>query len=222
MAEISPLRRRMIDDMTVRNLPSSTQRSLAQRCSEVEPTFRSFSGPLRPGGYPCLPGSSDCDRDALTSAEQIVWALRFFHAVTLVHDTLPERIALCAQIAGRAECSRRRALPRNNPKPQEPYRVDYRLCPPSDIDPGRAWQGQQGSLRSKLWFLRTYWLLTRPKRWLYPGRDDERPLVPNVLHAAFRSACVAAGLSKSVAPISWPAGQARKISRGSKPPTLFP
>lgn len=25
--------------------------------------------------------------------------------------------------------------------------------------------------------LRTYWRLTRPKRWLFPGRGDERPLV---------------------------------------------
>jgi integrase/recombinase XerD len=31
-----------------------------------------------------------------------------------------------------------------------------------------------------LTILRTYWRLTRPKRWLFPGRDDERPLVPNV------------------------------------------
>jgi site-specific recombinase XerD len=34
------------------------------------------------------------------------------------------------------------------------------------------------------------------KRWLFPGRDDERPLVANVLHAACRFA--AAGLSKQV------------------------
>src|SRR5262249_32786397 len=46
--------------------------------------------------------------------------------------------------------------------------------------------------------LRTYWRLARPKRWLFPGRDNERPLVPNVLHAACRSACAAAGLSKQV------------------------
>ena len=49
-----------------------------------------------------------------------------------------------------------------------------------------------------LTILRTYWRLTRPKRWLFPGRDDERPLVPNVLHAACRSACAAAGLNKQV------------------------
>jgi len=63
--------------------------------------------------------------------------------------------------------------------------------------------------------LRTYWRLARPKRWLFPGRDDERPLVPNVLHAACRSACAAAGLSKQVRctrgatpsrPISWRGG----------------
>jgi integrase len=29
--------------------------------------------------------------------------------------------------------------------------------------------------------LRTYWRLARPKRWLFPGRDDERPLVPQRL-----------------------------------------
>jgi integrase/recombinase XerD len=46
--------------------------------------------------------------------------------------------------------------------------------------------------------LRTYWRLARPKRWLFPGRDEEHPLVPNVLHAACRSACAAAGLSKRV------------------------
>jgi integrase/recombinase XerD len=52
--------------------------------------------------------------------------------------------------------------------------------------------------RQLLKILRTYWRFTRPKRWLFPGRDDERPLVPNVLHAACRSACAAAGLSKPV------------------------
>ena len=46
--------------------------------------------------------------------------------------------------------------------------------------------------------LRTYWRLARPKRWLFPGRDKERPLVSNVLHAACRSAHAAAGLSKRV------------------------
>ena len=44
----------------------------------------------------------------------------------------------------------------------------------------------------------TYWRLVRPKRWLFPRRDDARPLVPNVFRAACRSACAAASLSKQV------------------------
>jgi integrase/recombinase XerD len=46
--------------------------------------------------------------------------------------------------------------------------------------------------------LRAYWRLTRPIRWLFPGRNEERPLDPTVLHAACRSARTAAGLSKPV------------------------
>jgi integrase len=79
---------------------------------------------------------------------------------------------------------------------------DRRHRQPADGDPCRAGQGREGPLRllspQLLRILRTYWRLTRPKRWLFPGRDDERPLVPNVLHAACRSACAAAGLSKQV------------------------
>ena len=46
--------------------------------------------------------------------------------------------------------------------------------------------------------LRSYWGLTRPTFWLFPGRDQDRPLEPTVLHAACRSARAAAGLSKQV------------------------
>ncbi|MBV6486717.1 MAG: Tyrosine recombinase XerD [Pseudorhodoplanes sp.] len=46
--------------------------------------------------------------------------------------------------------------------------------------------------------LRSYWRLTRPKRWLFPGRDEEQPLHQQVLHTACRSARAAAGLNKPV------------------------
>jgi len=121
--------------------------------------------------------------------------------------------------AGRAERRRGRALPRGDPEPQKPHRADHCLCPGlrvsevvllkiADIDSQRmvirVEQGKGGKDRyvmlspQLLTILRTYWRLTRPKRWLFPGRDDERPFVPNVLHAACRSACAAAGLSKQV------------------------
>ena len=39
-----------------------------------------------------------------------------------------------------------------------------------------------------LGILRTYWRLARPQHWLFPGRDEDHPIDPTVLHAACRSA----------------------------------
>jgi hypothetical protein len=36
--------------------------------------------------------------------------------------------------------------------------------------------------------LRSNWRLAWPQRWLFPDRDEDRPLDPTVLHAACRSA----------------------------------
>lgn len=46
--------------------------------------------------------------------------------------------------------------------------------------------------------LRACWRLARPQRFLFPGRDEDRPISAPVLHAACRSAVEAAGLSKRV------------------------
>jgi len=72
MAEISPLRRRMIEDMMVRNLSPATQRSLSK-------LIRYFGR------------SPDCLKleDIRAFQNQIVCALR----VTLGHDAIPERIS---------------------------------------------------------------------------------------------------------------------------------
>jgi len=78
----------------------------------------------------------------------------------------------------------------------------------ADIDSGRmvirVEQGKGGKDRDAmlstqlLTILRGYWRLTKPRHWLFPGRDESRPIDPQVLHAACRSACKAAGLSKRV------------------------
>ena len=49
-----------------------------------------------------------------------------------------------------------------------------------------------------LGILRSYWRLTRPVRWLFPGRDADHSLHPTVLQGACRSARAAAGLDKRV------------------------
>ena len=46
MAQLSPLRRRIIEDMTVRNMSPATQRSDVERDSEVQPVLWSVSEAL--------------------------------------------------------------------------------------------------------------------------------------------------------------------------------
>jgi Phage integrase family/Putative transposase len=49
-----------------------------------------------------------------------------------------------------------------------------------------------------LGILRAYWKFARPRTYLFPGRDEDHPIDPTVLHAACRSAVKAAGLTKRV------------------------
>jgi integrase/recombinase XerD len=77
-----------------------------------------------------------------------------------------------------------------------------------DIDSGRmvirVEQGKGGKDRyvmlsaQLLAILRIYWRLARPRHWLFPGREETKPIDVQMLPAACRSACVAAGLSKRV------------------------
>jgi site-specific recombinase XerD len=93
MSEMSPLRRRMIEDMTVRNLSPATQRSYVHAVAKFDRFFgrspekldledvRAFQVHLVAGGlsWPAL--------------NQTVCALRFLYGVTLARAGLPERIA---------------------------------------------------------------------------------------------------------------------------------
>jgi len=222
MAELSPLRRRMIEDMTVRDMSPATQRSDTNAVSKFSRYFgrsperldledvRAFQVHLVSAGI------------SWASLNQIVCALRFFYGVTLGEADVPERIAYAREprklpvVLSADEVVRfLEAIPslKSRTALTTVYAAGLRvsevvLLKISDIDSGRmvirVEQGKGGKDRfvmlspQLLRILRSYWRFTKPKRWLFPGRDDERPLVPNVLHAACRSACTAAGLSKTV------------------------
>lgn len=93
MTEISPLRRRMIDDMTIRNLSPATQRSYLHAVAKFSRYFG--CSPDRLGledvrAFQVHLVSSGLSWPALN---QTVCALRFFFGVTLGHVEIPERIA---------------------------------------------------------------------------------------------------------------------------------
>ena len=66
-----------------------------------------------------------------------------------------------------------------------------------------------------LGILRTYWRLARPRLYLFPGRDEDHPIDPTVLHAACRSAVKAAG-SDQARHVAHAAPQFRDASSGER------
>ena len=222
MAEASPLRRRMIEDMSVRNLSPATQRSYVYAVAKFSRFFgrspdrlgledvRTYQVHLVAGGisWPAL--------------NQTVCALRFFYGVTLKQSDVPERIPYARQprklpvVLSADEVVRfLEAVPslKSRTALTTAYATGLRASEVAslkvaDIDSGRkvirVEHGKGGKDRyvmlspQLLGILRTYWRLARPTSWLFPGRQEDRPIDPQVLHAACRSACAAAGLDKHV------------------------
>jgi integrase/recombinase XerD len=222
MTEISPLRRRMIDDMTVRNLSPATQRSYVHAVAKFARFFgrspekldledvRAFQVHLVAGGmsWPAL--------------NQTVCALRFLYGVTLRQADLPDRIAYAREpqklpvVLSTEEVVRfLEAVPSLKCRAAltTAYAAGLRASEvaslkAADIDSSRmvirVEQGKGGRdryvmLSSQLLdILRAYWRLARPPHWLFPRHDGEHPIHPTTLNASCRSACAAAGLGKRV------------------------
>ena len=222
MAAMSPLRRRMIEDMTIRNLSPATQQSYVNAVAkfsrhvgkspdqlDVE-DVRAYQVHLVAGGI------------SWSGLNQIVCALRFFYGVTLGQADVPERIAHARMPQKLPEVlsadevvrflevvpslkSRAALTPAYAAGLRVSEVVHLKLV---DIDSARMMiRVEQGKGRKDryvmlstqlLAILRTYWRLSRPTLWLFPGRERARPLDPTVLHAACRSASAAAGLTKRV------------------------
>jgi len=153
---------------------------------------------------------------------QTVCALRFFYGVTLGEAEVPQRIPYAREprklpvvlsadevvrfLEAVASLKTRTALTTAYAAGlRASETVGLKVC---DIDSGRmvirVEHGKGGKDRyvmlsaQLLRILRTYWRLARPRHWLFPGRDESKPIDVQVLHSSCRSACAAAGLAKRV------------------------
>ena len=222
MAELSPLRRRMIEDMTVRNLAPTTQRSYISAVARFSRFFGRSPDRLDLDDVRTFQVHLVSQGVSWGNLNQTVAALRFFYGVTLGHAEVPERIPYAR-------------APRSLPEilsPEEVIRFleavagfkcrialataygaglrasEVATLQISDIDGtrklirvrhGKGGRDRHAMLSDQLLgILRVYWRLTRPDPWLFPGRDRATPIHPTALNAACRSARAAAGLSKRV------------------------
>jgi len=219
---VSPLRRRMIDDMSLRNLSPATQRSYLHAVTKFSRYY---------GRSPDCLGLEDVRAFQVHlvsqgiswgSLNQIVCALRFFYGVTLDRGEIPERIVYARMprklptILSADEVVRfLEAVPSLKARAAltTAYAAGLRASEVAslrvtDIDAdrmviqihhGKGAQDRTVMLSPQLLsILRTYWRLARPPECLFPRRTPSKPIAITVLHAACRSATKAAGLTKRV------------------------
>ena len=224
MAELSPLRRRMIEDMTIRNMSPATQRSYISAVSKFSRYFGRSPERLDAGRRPRLPGPSRIDGHFVAWAEPDRLRLAFLlrrHARRGRGPRAHPLRARAAQAADRAQRRRGRAISRIRFEPEEPGGADDGLCggtagvggrgteSRADVDSGRGVilvrHGKGAKDRNVmlspqlLGILRAYWKLARPRTYLCSraAMTIIRSIRP-CLHAACRSAVKAAGLTKRV------------------------
>ncbi len=97
MTQISPVRRRMIEDMTVHNLSPATQRSYISAVAKLSRYFGRSPDKLEFEDVRAFQVHLASTGISWASLNQIVCALRFFYGVTLDQGSIPERIAYACE-----------------------------------------------------------------------------------------------------------------------------
>jgi len=222
MNQISPLRRRMLEDMTVRNLSPTTQQSYLYAVSKFSRHF---------GRSPDRLGAEDvrayqlhliAQRRSWSHINQAVSALRFFFGVTLGRPDANERIVAAREpqrlpvvLSGEEVVRFLEAVPvlRNRVALTTAYGAGLRVAEVAALETSaidssrmliRVVEGKGGKDRyvmlspQLLQILRTYWRLARPGRWLFPGQDPAQPVSVATLQEACREAARRADLGKTV------------------------
>ena len=216
------LRRRMIEDMRVRNLSPVTQRCYVHAVAKFARHFNRSPDRLGLAEIRAYQIHLVATGMSWAGFNVAVCALRFFYGVTLGHTAIVERIPYARKrrqlpvILSVDEVARFfAAVPnlKHRIALMTAYAAGLRVSEVvhlknTDIDSSRMLiridQGKGGRDRyimlspQLLTVLRAYWRETRPAQWLFPGQDDSRPLDASVLQTGCRNARATAKLGKPI------------------------
>jgi integrase/recombinase XerD len=221
---ISPLRRRMIEDMTVRNFVEKTRNDYIRH-------VKIFAAFLGRSPDTASPEDLRCFQLHLTesgvtppSINAAVAALRFFFTVTLDRADLARRLTFIheprkvplvlspAEVACLLEAA---PGPKYKAALSAAYGAGLRVSEVvslkvADIDSQRMLlRIEQGKGRKDryamlsphlLALLRDWWRIARPPVWLFPGQNPVNPLTARQLNRAFHAAAQRAHITKRVSP----------------------
>jgi integrase/recombinase XerD len=221
MATMSPLRRRMIEDMTVRNLSRSTQQSYLYAVAKFSRHFNRAPDQLGMEDVRAYQLHLVAQKRSWSHINQVACALRFFYGITLGHKEALERIVtgkepelppvLSAEEIGRfLEAV---AGLRNRVALTTAYAAGLRIgevarLKVSSIDSkrmlihvenGKGGRDRYAMLSPRLLdILRGYWKRARPSLWLFPGQEPGSHVSTGALQAACRAARKRARIGKDV------------------------
>ena len=222
---MTPLRRRFIEDMKIRNLSAATQEHYVRHVAQLARFFRKSPEEL---------GPEEIRRFQLYLVEQrgycanslmvATCALKFFYRVTAPRDWAVEEIPLPKQrrrvpvVLSRGEVVQfldAIASIKYRAILMTAYATGLRVreithLRVGDIDSRRmvirVSQGKGGKDRYAmlsprlLVVLRAYWQQARPTDWLFPGENPGKPLAASCVQRACQQARRASGLKKRVTP----------------------
>lgn len=221
---ISPLRARMIEDMSVRKFNEKTQNDYIRH-------VKSFSTFL--GRSPAKATPEDLRRFQVYQSRQgaqpptinsSVAALRFFFRVTLDRPDMCRHLTLVRQSQKLPTVlSKEEVLQLLDAAPGVKYRAALSVAygaglrvsevanlKVSDIDSkrklirveqGKGKKDRYAMLSPRLLrILRDYWSVMKPKVWLFPGRDPVMPITTRQLYRVVRDTAEAIGIEKRVSP----------------------
>ena len=219
---MTPLRRQMIEDMTVRGFSRATHDSYLHAVAELARFHRASPDRLTlPEVQRFLVHLAEDRGLARATCNVYAQALRFFYRVTLGRDDASFRIPRGRQAVRLPEILSRqevRALIRAAESRRDrallvtTYGAGLRASEVvhlrlGDVDSGRMClriaQGKRQKDRLALLSarlleeLRDYWRACRPEGWLFPGVPAERPITRMTAHRGFHAAKAGAGITKA-------------------------
>jgi len=219
---ISPLRQRMIDDMTMRNMALSTQYIYTAAVAKFSAFHRRSPDKLGLEDVRAYHLHLVSRKLKPSTINPIMGGLRFFYATTLGQRHVADQIPYARMtdslpaVLSREEVERLLKSIRNL-KMRTAFITIYAAglrvselvaLTARDIDSARMViairHGKGGKDRyvmlseQLLGILRDYWKRTRPTHWLFPGPDPLQPVTTRSLQRVFHDAAEAAGLDKNV------------------------
>jgi integrase/recombinase XerD len=222
MATISPLRQRMIEDMSIRNLAPTTQQSYLYAVARFSRHFNCPPDRLGMEQVRAYQLHLVQQKHSWTHINQVACALRFFYGVTLGQKDAVERIVYGREpdklppFLSSDELSRfLEAVPglRNRVALATSYAAGLRISEVArlkvtsidsarmliHIENGKGGKDRYAMLSPRLLdILRSYWRRARPNNWLFPGQEPGTHVNKSTLQDACRAARRRAGIKKPI------------------------